>query len=311
MTRIFFATDVHGSEVCWRKMINAGKFYEADVLVLGGDMTGKALVPIMQEGNIFKVSFLEQELTATEKDLPGVERMISDRGYYPLRVDGDMVEALKQDKELVERTFTGHVLETAERWMRYADERLSQWGIPCYVCPGNDDMFEIDEVIDRASHVHLCEGKAIELDKDWTMVSTGWSNPTPWDTFRECSEEDLLVKLEEAVALAPGMDRTVFNFHVPPFGSSLDEAPELDRDLRPKFAGRSLVPVGSHSVMEVVKKYQPPLGLFGHIHESKGVKRIGKTICMNPGSMYEQGVLLGCLVDLDKNGVKRYVLTSG
>jgi hypothetical protein len=98
---------------------------------------------------------------------------------------------------------------------------------------------------------------------------------------------------------------------VPPYKSNLDEAPELDENLRPKMAGQALKPVGSTAVREVIETNQPLLSLHGHIHEGRGVSRIGKTLCINPGSMYEQGTLLGALVRLGKHKIEDYVLTTG
>lgn len=143
------------------------------------------------------------------------------------------------------------------------------------------------------------------------MISSGWSTPTPWNTFRECSEEELQKKIQAMVCQVEDMSRCIFNLHDPPYGSGLDEAPELDPQLRPKYAGRSTVAVGSKVVKEAVEKHQPLLGLFGHIHEAKGLAKIGRTVCINPGSSYEQGILLGVLVDLDGRGINRYLLTSG
>src|SRR6266568_2674048 len=63
-TTIFFATDIHGSERCFIKFINAAKFYQADVLILGGDITGKAMVPIVRQANgasiRYRATFLGQ-----------------------------------------------------------------------------------------------------------------------------------------------------------------------------------------------------------------------------------------------------------
>jgi len=313
MTRIFFATDVHGSEVCWKKFINAGKFYQAEVLILGGDITGKALVPIVSiPGKKYKVSFLEQQMTIKEGQLEEIESLIRNRGYYPLVVSEEEYQELCRDQALVKKRFEELVLQTAEKWLEYAEARLKEWGIDCYICPGNDDMFEVDEVFKKGERVKVAEGKVVEINHRWLMVSTGWTNPTPWQTYRECSEEELHVKLENIVQqLDTSLEYAIFNFHAPPYQSGLDEAPELDAMLRPKYAGRSLVPVGSKAVRVIVEKYQPPLGLFGHIHEGKGIKRLGKTLCINPGSSYEQGILLGCLIDLDDTGIKKYLLTSG
>ena len=267
-TRIYFATDIHGSETCWRKFLNSGKHYEAKIMILGGDMTGKALVPIVEDGP----------------------------GRWKLR----------------DELFHDHMLGTIERWMQMADEKLEGTGIECFVSPGNDDQFEVDDIIASAKRVRLAEGEVVEFG-GFQMVSTGWSNRTPWDTYREEDEDALaerLRKMTSQVTAPP--EKTIYNFHCPPYGSGIDEAPELTEDLRPKHGGRSIVPVGSTAVREAIEEGQPALSLHGHIHEARGNTRIGRTLCINPGSSYEQGQLLGAVVDLDGGKkVKRFVLTSG
>ncbi len=312
MTTIFFATDVHGSEICWKKFINAGKFYNADVLVLGGDMTGKALVPFIRDRKgMYKVNFLEEEMLLDNEGKARMMKNISDRGYYPLDLTDDEFEELNADQEKVEQLFVKHVIDMAERWVVFADEKLAGTGIRCFVCPGNDDMFEIDNILENSKSITMAEGKVLDLDGHYKMISTGWSNPTPWDTHRECSEEEITEKIEAMAARVDHMDRCIFNLHAPPFGSGLDDAPELDENLRPKYAGRSLIPVGSTAVRDAIVKYQPPLALTGHIHEGRGIKRMKKTFVVNPGSSYEQGTLLGAIIEVDKKGVSKYVLTSG
>src|ERR687885_608937 len=205
------------------------------------------------------------------------------------------------------------MLGTVERWMRMADEKLDGTGIDCFVSPGNDDQFEVDEIIAGAKRVELAEGEVVEFG-DYQMVSTGWSNRTPWDTYREEDEDALGERLRKMIAqLTAPPERTIYNFHCPPYGSGLDDAPELTEDLRPKHGGRSIVPVGSTAVRETIEEGQPALSLHGHIHEARGNTRIGRTLCVNPGSYYEQGRLLGAVVDLDskKQRIKRFVLTSG
>ncbi len=87
MPRLFFATDVHGSEICWKKFLNAGKFYKVDVLVLGGDMTFKALVPIAQQPDgKYKATLLQQEfILDDEEQVRDMEKRMGSRGYYPFR----------------------------------------------------------------------------------------------------------------------------------------------------------------------------------------------------------------------------------
>jgi Icc-related predicted phosphoesterase len=312
--RLFFATDVHGSEKCWRKFLNAGKFYNAQVIVLGGDMTGKALVPITQLANgTFKATLLQQEfILKNEDEVRDMERRVGSRGYYPFRVTPEQLAEFVADPAKVDAFFHEQVMRTVEQWMALADEKLNNAGLRCYVCPGNDDSAEIDEVIRRSALVELAEGRVIELADGFSMISTGWSNVTPWKTFRECSEQEMAAKIEAMATRLPDAGRAVFNFHCPPYGSGLDEAPQLDADLNVKDAGRALVPVGSTAVRDAILKYQPPLSLHGHIHEAKGATRLGKTLAINAGSLYEQGILQGAVVELDaRKGLKSYTLTTG
>ncbi len=256
--------------------------------------------------------FLEQEHTLhTNEELENMTRMIKDRGYYPVILEKDQIKELEENEQKRGELFTRQTLVTIEYWIEWAEEKLKKTKIPCYVCPGNDDVFKIDDLIGSSACIELVEGKIIDLPLDYQMLSTGWSNPTPWKTYRECSEEEMARRLEEPLSKLDSNRPAVFNIHVPPFGIGLDEAPELDENLRPKFAGRSLVPVGSKTVRQVIEKYEPLLGLFGHIHEAKGAVRHKKTLCINPGSNYEQGILLGALINLEKDGLGEYILTSG
>ncbi len=311
--KLFFATDVHGSEICWKKFISAAKFYEADTLILGGDMTGKAIVPIIaQGGDKYKVTLLEQESILEGRE--AVDKMaatIQNRGYYPYVTTPDEVNEISSTPGRSDALFLDQVMTTVQRWMDYADAKLAGTGIRCFVCPGNDDVFEIDAAIAASKSVRSVEGQVIELDEHHEMVSSGWSNPTPWNTHREEPEENLLKRIEAVIAKAKNPSNAVFNLHPPPYGSGLDEAPELTKDLRPAYAGRSLVPVGSKSVLAVIDKYQPLLGLHGHIHEGKGTRKYKKTLCINPGSMYEQGILHGAVVELQPKKIGTYVLTTG
>jgi uncharacterized protein len=317
--RLFFATDIHGSDTCWRKFLNSGKHYEADVIVLGGDMTGKALIPVVDNGNdSWYSSLLENRYDLNgEDEVREYEGAVRRRGYYPFRTTPDELRELQGDQEGTTKLFHKLMLGRVEEWMELAGEKLGKSGLRCFVCPGNDDQFDVDEVIAQAPYVEACEGRVVEIGGDgdggYQLASTGWANRTPWDTFREEDEPDLGKRIEEVVsAVTAPPERTIFSFHCPPYGSGLDEAPELTEDMKLKHAGRAPVPLGSTAVREAIEKHQPTLSLHGHIHESRGNARIGRTLCINPGSSYEQGELLGAVVDLDGGKkVKRFVLTSG
>ncbi len=311
--RIFFATDIHGSEVCWRKFLNAGTFHKADVLVMGGDMTGKAMVPIVARANDWRLSLQDQEhILTTEDEVKAMEKRILDRGYYPIRLSAEEVAAWDADPALVDARFKAEMLASVQRWMDLADERLKGSPIRCVVSPANDDIFELDPIIAAAERVELGEQNTIAFD-GFTMVSTGWANPTPWNTFRELPEDQLRSRIDDLLAEVPDRRRTIFNFHAPPYGSNLDNAPKLDAAMRYVSGGQALIPVGSHAVRDAIVEYGPVLSLHGHIHEGRGAVKIGRTLAVNPGSTYEDGVLQAAIVDLDakKGEVKRYLLING
>ncbi len=311
--KLFFATDVHGSEICWKKFIAAAKFYEADVLILGGDMTGKAIIPIIaQGGGKYKVTLLDQEtILESKEDVDRMASTIQNRGYYPYVTDADEVAQIASQPGRSDELFLQEALNTMRRWMDYADAKLAGTGIRAFVCPGNDDMFEIDDVIKQSKCVELVEGKIVQLDEYHEMINAGWSTPTPWHTHREESEDQLRQRIQVMIDKLKDIPMAVFNLHDPPYGSGLDDAPELTADLRPAYAGRSLIPVGSKAVLELIEKYNPLLGLFGHVHEGKGTRKYRNTLCINPGSMYEQGMLHGAVVELKPKKVGNYVLTTG
>jgi uncharacterized protein len=311
--KIFYATDVHGSEVCWRKFLNAGPFHKVDALILGGDMTGKAIVPIVNTGDAWETNVQDHHYTmSSEDEIQAMEKRIINRGYYPVRVTSDQVAQMNADPKLVDQMFKDVMLKTVERWMDIAQEKLDGKGLPCFVCPGNDDIFEVDKVIADSSVVEMGEARTVDVG-GFSMVSMGWTNPTPWNTYREAPEDKLRQRIDRMLETAPDYRRTIFNFHAPPFGSNLDEAPALDENMMFVSGGRALRPVGSKAVRDAILEYQPLMSLHGHIHESKGGVRLGKTLAVNPGSAYEEGVLQGAIIELDpKQGkIKNYVLVNG
>ena len=313
MTKLFFATDIHGSDICWSKFLNAGKFYDVDVLILGGDMTGKALVPFVhQGGKNYKVTLLEQEFQITNEDeLADFRKRVRSRGYYPYLTNPDEIGELDRDPIRVHEIFKQEVLKVVQQWMDLADKKLDSSDMTVYCSPGNDDMDEVDDIVRSSRRVLLVEGLVTPLDSHHEMIASGWSNRTPWNTEREEGEDQLKVRYEAMISKLKDPRNAVFNIHVPPYKSGLDEAAELDKDLRPVLAGQSIIPVGSTALRSMIEQHQPLLGLHGHIHEGRGTTHIGKTLCVNPGSMYEQGTLLGAIVTLGRDKIENYVLTSG
>jgi Icc-related predicted phosphoesterase len=311
--KIFFATDIHGSEVCWRKFLNSAAFYKADLVVLGGDVTGKAMVPITAHNGYWQVTLRGETLRLDSKqELDDVIARIRNSGFYPAVVSQEELRHLGENEGAVDQRFSEEMISSLDRWLDMADGKLRGGQIPCILNGGNDDIFEIDDIIESSPCVSFAEGKLLDLD-GFSLVSMGWTNPTPWDTYREAPEADLAAKIAAVAGLVPDMGRAIFNFQAPPYGSGLDEAPALDDTLRPMHGGAVMKPVGSTAVRDAILAHQPLLSVHGHIHESRGVKKMKRTLAINPGSVYGDGVLQGAVIDLDlkKAKVSRYILVNG
>jgi Icc-related predicted phosphoesterase len=312
MTKIFFATDVHGSDICWRKLVSAGKFYKANVVILGGDMTGKEVVPLVrQHDGTVSSDFLGIPTTLRdEEELKTHIKRIKDTGYYPFDTTPEHMSELSKSPERASEVFRNLMIQRIQEWVEIAEKNLTGTGIRFIVAPGNDDNPIIDPVLDTSQVVERAEGKVLEFDGH-QMLNSGYTNPTPWATPRECSEDELKKKIEDMISQIKDFKTCIFQLHAPPYGSGLDDAPMLDKDLRPIKGGTVRGPAGSTAVLEAIKKYQPLLGLHGHIHESKGARKIGKTLCVNPGSMYSEGILQGTIIDVEKDKIRSQIFTSG
>lgn len=314
MTRIFYATDVHGAELCFLKFMNAHKFYKVDLIIMGGDVTGKMIVPIIthENGSYSADLFGKNWKLASGKDLAEFEKKVRYNGYYPVRTTPEEYKRLESDRGAVDKKFSEAMVNEFRRWVRLAEDKLKGSEVRCYITPGNDDRFDIDEVFEEGGHVTNPEGKVVMIDDNHEMISTGFANMTPWNCPRDISEEELAKKIEQMTSKVTDMSNCIFNFHCPPYDSGLDTAPKL-KDLKPVVGpgGAIVEAVGSTAVRDAIEKHQPLLGLHGHIHESKGASTLGRTLCVNPGSEYSEGILRGAIIELEANSVKHYQLTSG
>jgi len=309
--RIFFATDVHGSERCFRKFLAAAEVYRADVLLLGGDVAGKGLIPVVRHNRSVSAEVHGQRVTVPEAQADRLSADINLLGFYPVRMEPDEVEALNDSEEL-DRLFRREIVAQLTRWCELAAERLAP-AVRCIITPGNDDPLEIDAVLAAAPRIESPERQLCDLGPV-TLASLGDVTPTPWHTEREYSEEQLAERISAMMDQLPEGRPSVINFHCPPYSSGLDTAAELDAQLRPVLRGGrpSFVPVGSTAVREAIKRYQPTVALHGHIHESRGAQKIGSTLCINPGSDYTADVLRGAIVDIAADGsCHDFLLTTG
>jgi len=305
--RIFLAADPHGSQMTWEKMCRAPKVFKADVAMMCGDLTGKAIMPIIQEkeDRWYAQPQGKKKTFKKQKDLDKFIKFTKDEGYYPKVLTPDELEKLKETKGAITQLFQDLMAERMQEWMDMANERIPE-DVMVVVNAGNDDDYVIDKVIDDDPRIINPLKKVIDVH-GYPMISLEWVNNTPWDTHRECPEEEMLEKLEVEFARLDTDDysNVLCNFHDPPFNSGLDTAPTLNEDHSIKKSGAMEVlgPVGSKSVRAVIEKYEPLLGMHGHIHESHGFRKIGRTLCVNPGSEYREGILKGFIINIDDGEV--------
>jgi Icc-related predicted phosphoesterase len=311
---LYYASDLHGAVRCWRKFLGAGKFYQADALVMGGDLAGKAIVPIELAGDgQFSAEFLDQRYRGNQRsELDELESAVRYNGFYPYAAEASELERYRRNAAAREELFERLMVEEARRWMQLADERIAENGIPVYVVAGNDDPWALDEVLGSAERVISAEAEVVRVGEH-EMISCSFANPTPWKSPRELSEDDLYTRLKGLADTLTAPERAIFNLHVPPYDTGLDKAALVNDDLTYVTHGGEPVegPVGSHAVRQIIEEYQPVLALHGHIHESRGVTRLGRTLCINPGSEYNSGRIHGVLVTLRDDEATRHQFVVG
>ncbi|MCL4343542.1 MAG: metallophosphoesterase [Nitrososphaerota archaeon] len=310
--KLFFATDLHGSEKCFRKFISASKAYSPDIMVIGGDLTGKAIIPfVVKSSGVIMADYFGQKMLIESKDQERrYAEEAADYGYYPYKIGEGEYDNFMQNEKAVNRAFLDLMKERLEKWVRLAETELR--GVTVIINAGNDDPMELDSILDSSSFVIHPEGRVIELNGH-EMISTGFANMTPWHAPRDIPEEALRDKIDEMASKLKEPGKSIFNIHPPPFNSGLDVAPKLDAQFRPvTVSGMPVMEaVGSRAVREMLEKYHPMLGLHGHVHESRGAKMLNWTLVINPGSDYQYGILRGALVNIGDSKIISYILTGG
>jgi uncharacterized protein len=313
--KMFFASDLHGSNVCFKKFINSAKFYGADVLVLGGDLTGKAVIPIaeQQDGTFLAFQHGQSVQITRRSELDDFVKRQGNIGFYPAVMSEAEYQSLRSDADAQAALFKRLVLERVREWAVIASEKLKGTDVPLVALPGNDDFREIDEILTQAAHFDFHEMQVCEFKGGYQMLYCGGSTPTPWDTEREYTEEQFVARFAELIPQVSDMSRCIFNVHVPPFGTALDACPKLDKNLQVVYEMGlpAQIHAGCQTLIDIIKEHQPLLGLHGHIHEGRAKINIGKTICINPGSVYPEGILQGAVITLQQGQVTQANLMQG
>ena len=280
-------------------------------------MTGKMLVPIVDYGNgTFKADYIGEKTLHNLDEVKSLEREITDSGYYPYPCSKAEMDELNASKEKVDKVFMSVMKDTLLKWVDRAEPFLSELGVTCYLTGGNDDYQEIVDAVQDTPHVKNADHKVLKIDELHEMVNLGWSNPTPWKCPRDHTEEELETMMEKLVSSVSDKENCVFNVHVPPINCGLDTVPKLDDSVYPPKPvidkGQAImIGAGSTSIRRAIEKYQPLVDLCGHIHESRGTTRIGRTLVLNPGSEYPEGTLRGAIVNIADKKVLSFQLTSG
>ena len=314
-SRVFFITDVHGSTRCFKKFLNGAKFYRANTLVLGGDLTGKVLIPMVDQGDgTYRCRFEGNELSLKNRqEVDEVVSRATDAGLYTRIMTRKEFDEISADPKSVTVAFNKAMVDRVREWVRLAEERLGKTDVKCYISPGNDDLFEVDEVLNSSSYVINPEEKAVSIDGEHEMITLGYTNHTPWHSPRELTEEELGRKIERLATGVKNMRTAIFNIHVPPINTPIDRAPMVDENLKVvvKSGQVQMTSAGSTACRRAIEEHQPMLGIHGHIHESHGFVMIGRTLCANPGSDYGEGVLRGFLTEIEGDRIKSHMMTTG
>ena len=317
---MLYTCDVHGSNRCFKKLLNAARYnvYKTEVVMVSGDLTGKAIVPVVERPDGTYEAHTrdilgEDRIAKNQEELKTLLEVIANIGYYPKHMKPEEIPELRADPKRIESLLAEAITSRIKEWLALAQERLKDKNVRLFMMPGNDDLLEVGDIINKSGFVTNPEGKVIELDKSHEMISLGYSNPTPWKTFRELPEDELAARIDAMAAQLKKPENAVFNFHVPPYDTPLDTAPVLDKNLRPTVVMGDLLrgPAGSKAVRAAIEKYQPLLGLHGHIHESGGEVRLGRTLCLNPGSEYAAGILRGYVLEITDKGLSKYARVEG
>ena len=311
---IFYSSDLHGSDRCWKKFLAAARFYGVEKLVMGGDLTGKAIVPIERtDRGMYRALFLgEQYELGDETSLDHLTTAVRFNGMYPWIAATAEIERHREDADARDGLFANVMLESLGRWMDLAGTAADA-GIEVLAIAGNDDPWMCDKVLDSAVSVTACEDRVVSMGGH-ELISCSYVNTTPWNSPREMNDEDLYQHLKDLAEQVQDPSTAIFMFHAPPHGSGLDIAREInaeDLSVVMRKGQPNEIPVGSMAVRQIIEEYQPLLALHGHIHESRGIVKIGKTVCVNPGSEYNTGQIHGAVIRIARDSIRAKQLVIG
>ena len=314
--RILFVSDLHGSEVCFRKFLNSTSVYHPDLLIYGGDIMGKMLVPIFPNDEDGYRWFPNDRAAVQidQDELPMVQRTIADQGRYSAVMTPDRWRELNKNPGTMNDLFMDLAHDRVRAWIKLVNDRLTPTGIPLVMNVGNDDTDDVLRILEAEgpSNLLIPEGQVVRAGP-YEIYGCGYANMTPWHCPRDLEEPDLQKFLDKTSAQIDNPRQTILDVHAPPIDTNLDLAPELDANFKPKTVRGEILlgHVGSSSVRHLIESLHPIVGLHGHIHEAKGIDDVTGTPVYNPGSSYFSGNLQGLLLDLDGPEVAAHLFVTG
>lgn len=307
---IWFFTDIHGSNTCFKKILKqVENKNRPNTIIIGADITGKQIIPLIESDNdTFIIPLSGNEVKKREEERESIKKELGAVGYYPYECTEHEYKQLISSDLKQEEIFEKLAAARLEEWVKMADEKL--YGIEhCKIIinAGNDDPFFVDQVLDKSKYLIHAEGKIIDLPGKIKLLSTGYSNGTPWDCPRDISEKELSKKIALMTDSITTAARFIFNFHCPPINTSLDLANNLDEKTLRKTHGRKHV--GSSATRTAIEHWQPIASFHGHIHEVHTKEYLGQTLCFNPGTDYTNGKLQGAFVKISDGMIEYETLT--
>ncbi len=314
LTRVLFISDVHGSTPVFTKALGAAAAYKAETLIHGGDIIGKYITPFFHTDSVVEAEIAgSKRILKNAEEIRAAETEISRIGSYAYHTTHDQWKELLAKPDAMTNVFFKLANERLASWVRLADEKLKPLGIKLYLNIGNDDFQDLGKTIEASSYVTYPNNKVLPLDEDHELLSLGNTNITPWKCEGDLEEPELQKMLDALAAKLQHPERALFNLHCPPVDTKMDVAPLLDPQLRPIYlpgGEPQMVHVGCKAVRALIQRVQPMAGLHGHIHESRGYEKIGRTMCFNHGSEYTIGMLSSLLLNLSRDKVESFMFLS-
>jgi Icc-related predicted phosphoesterase len=312
--RLLQAADFHGSNAAFRKFLSAIKQHNAQHAIITGDLTGKAIVPIIRDGGRYTSwLFGNREVLETDAELDRFRQKVGDVGMYDHVCDAEEARALDADADRLHALFVDKMNARLSEWLDLAGNYLAPLGVPLWVIPGNDDDRSVDPILDASEYARNVDHKVVELDEFHELVSLGDTSMTPWECPRDYPESHMVPTVKGLFEQVRNPEGAIVNMHCPPRDTAIDQAPSLNERLEIEFEGGQVVmaSAGSAAIRSGLETLQPLLSLHGHIHEARGTTRIGRTLCLNPGSEYAEGIMKAAIINLEPTRVKGYLLISG